>query len=94
MTTNEPQGTPEEAPAVIAEAFPAGGFLAEELEARGLSHAEFAEMIGRPVRFVAEIIDGTQDITAEAAEQIGAALDTGPQLWINLQDAYRQWKIS
>jgi HTH-type transcriptional regulator/antitoxin HigA len=94
MTASDSQGTPEKAPAVMAEAFPAGGFLAEELEARGLSQAEFAATLGRPVQFVAEVIAGTQDITAEAAELIGAALGTGPQLWLNLQDAYHQWKLS
>lgn len=94
MTTNEPQGAREEAPAAVAEAFPAGGYLAEELEARGLSQAEFAATLGRPVQFVAEIVSGTQQITPEAAELIGDALGTGPQLWLNLQDTYRQWKAS
>lgn len=80
--------------AMLAEAFPAGGFLADELEARELSQAEFAGMIGRPEQFVSEIIAGTRDITAKAAEQIGAALGTGAQLWLNLQDSYRRWERS
>lgn len=78
--------------AVLAEAFPAGGYLADELEARGWTQSEFAEIIGRPSQFVSEIISGKKEITRDSAAQIGAALGTSTELWLNLQDSYFLWK--
>src|SRR6266536_2027805 len=75
-----------------AEAFPAGEFLAEELEARGWTQAEFADILGRPAQFVSEIIAGKKEITRESAAQIGAALGTSAEMWLNLQDAYFLWR--
>ncbi|WP_308470996.1 helix-turn-helix transcriptional regulator [Rathayibacter tritici] len=65
---------------------PRGGFLADELEARGWTQAEFAEILGRPPQFVSEIIAGKKEITRESAAQLGAALGTSPEMWLELQD--------
>lgn len=78
----------------LAEAFPAGGYLADELDERGWSQAEFAEILGRPAQFVSEIVSGKKEITRESAAQIGAALGTSAELWLNLQDSYYLWKQS
>ncbi len=43
---------------MIAEAFPPGEYLRDELGARGWTIAEFAEILGRPTQAVSEIIDG------------------------------------
>jgi len=72
----------------LAEVFPAGEHLADELDARGWTQAEFAEILGRPAQFVSEIISGKKEITREAAAQIGAALGTRAEMWLNLQDTY------
>ncbi|PJI55352.1 hypothetical protein CTI14_05635 [Methylobacterium radiotolerans] len=53
---------------------PAGDHLLEELTARGWTQAEFAGILGRPVQFLSEIINGKKEITRESAAQIGAAL--------------------
>ena len=76
----------------LAEAFPAGEFLADELEARSWSQADFAEILGRPTQFVSEIIAGKKEITRESASQIGAALGQSAELWLNLQNSYLLWK--
>ena len=76
----------------LAEVFPAGDFLADELDARGWTQAEFADILGRPAQFVSEIISGKKEITRESAAQIGAALGTSAQMWLNLQDSYFLWK--
>jgi HTH-type transcriptional regulator / antitoxin HigA len=76
----------------LAEVFPAGDYLAEELEARGWTQAEFAEILGRPPQFVSEIISGKKEITRESAAQIGAALGTSAEMWLNLQDRYHLWR--
>ncbi len=77
--------------ALLAEVFPAGEFLAEELEARGWTQAEFAAILDRPAQFVSEIISGKKEITRESAAQIGAALGTSAEMWLSLQDQYLLW---
>lgn len=73
----------------IAEAFPPGEYLREELDARGWTIAEFAEILGRPTQAVSEIINGRKTITATTAKEIGGALGTAPDVWLNLQNAYQ-----
>ena len=74
---------------MIAEAFPPGEYLRDELEARGWTIAEFAEILGRPTQAVSEIINGRKTITATTAKEIGGALGTSPEVWLNLQNAYQ-----
>ena len=77
---------------IPAEVFPPGEFLADELEARGWTQAEFADIIRRPVKLVNEIIAGKKSITPETAREFAAALGTSPQYWLNLETAYQLWK--
>ncbi len=77
-----------------AEVFPAGEYLADELEARGWSQEDFAGVIGRPVQFVSEIINGKKEITPESAAQIAAALGSTAETWLNLQARFRLWQLS
>lgn len=77
---------------LLAEAFPPGDYLASELEERHWSQNDFAQIIGRPAQFVSEIIAGKKEITRESAAQIGAALGTSPEIWLNLQNNYLLWQ--
>ena len=72
-----------------AEVFPPGEFLSDELEARGWSQQEFAEIIGRPPNLVSQIINGKRAITPGTAKELAAALGTTPMFWLNLEAAYR-----
>ena len=72
-----------------AEVFPPGDFIAEELEARGWSQIEFADILGRPARLVSELIAGKRAITPETARGLGAAFGTGPEFWMNLERDYQ-----
>ena len=74
---------------IAAEVFPPGDFLRDELEARGWTQAEFAEIIRRPARLVNEIIAGKRGITPETARELAAALGTSPHFWMNLESAYQ-----
>ncbi|MGH7460492.1 MAG: HigA family addiction module antitoxin, partial [Longimicrobiales bacterium] len=74
---------------IPAQVFPPGEFLGDELEKRGWSQVEFAEIIGRPPRVVNEILAGKRAITPETAKEIAAALGTSPHYWLNLESAYR-----
>lgn len=78
---------------IPAEAFPPGEYLREELAERGWAEGEFAEIIGRPVQAVSEILNGKKDITPETAMAIGTALGTSAELWMNLQAAYRLHQV-
>ena len=67
---------------------PVGKWLADELDTREWSQADFASILGRPTQFVSEIINGKKEITRESAAQIGAALGQTAEMWLNLQDQY------
>jgi len=71
-----------------AEIFHPGEYLRDELAARGWTQGDLAKIISRPISAVNEMINGKKRITAETAKAIGLALDTGPELWVNLQTAY------
>jgi HTH-type transcriptional regulator / antitoxin HigA len=75
----------------IAEVFPVGEHLADEIDARGWTQTDLAEILGRPMQFVSEIISGSKEITRESAQQLGVALGTSAELWLNLQNDYLLW---
>nr|MDT0663519.1 ImmA/IrrE family metallo-endopeptidase [Micromonospora sp. DSM 115978] len=74
--------------AQVPDPLSAGQILGGELEARGWTQADFAAVLDRPTQFVSEIVTGKKEITRESAAQIGAALGTNPEYWLNLQDEY------
>jgi HTH-type transcriptional regulator/antitoxin HigA len=77
----------------FAEVFSPGEFLKEEMEARGWSQVELAEILGRPVKLVNEVLAGKKSITPETAVQLGDALGTGPEFWLNLESQYQLSKV-
>jgi HTH-type transcriptional regulator/antitoxin HigA len=74
---------------IPAEVFPPGDFLAEELEERGWSQTELAEILGRPPRLVNEIIANKRAITPETAKGLAAAFGSRAQYWMNLESSYQ-----
>ncbi|MCY4622421.1 MAG: HigA family addiction module antitoxin [bacterium] len=76
-------------PQTPAEAFPPGEYLRDELEERGWTVTEFADIIGRPVQAVSEILNAKKSITPDTALSLSEALGTSPELWLNLQTAYQ-----
>jgi HTH-type transcriptional regulator/antitoxin HigA len=66
-----------------------GEILQEELDSRGWSQADFADIVGRPVQAVNEIIAGKKAITPDTAVAFSKALGTSPEYWLNLESAYR-----
>ena len=71
-----------------AMAFPPGDYLRDELEERGWTEKEFAEILGRPVQTISEILNGRKQIVPDTALAIGEALSTSAEVWIGLQTAY------
>ena len=74
---------------IPAEVFPPGEFIREEIEERGWTQEDLAEILGRPLRLVNEIIMGKRGITPKTANGIAAAFGTSAQLWMNLESMYR-----
>jgi len=72
----------------VAEPMPVGRLLSMEIDEHRWTHAEFAAVIGRPVQFVSEIVNGKKEITRESAAQIGAALGQTAEFWLRFQDQY------
>lgn len=66
-----------------------GEILQEELDVRGWTQGDFAEITGRPLQAINEIITGKKAITPETAILFSEALGTSPEFWLNLESAYR-----
>lgn len=66
-----------------------GEILQEELEVRNWTQADLAEILGRPVQAINEIIAGKKAITPDTALALSEALGTSPEYWLNLESAYR-----
>jgi HTH-type transcriptional regulator/antitoxin HigA len=75
---------------VPAEVFPPGGFIREELEARGWTQGDLAQIMDRPLRVINELIAGKKLITPETARGLAEAFgDNDPLYWMNLDSTYR-----
>lgn len=66
-----------------------GEILQDELEARGWTQADLAQILGRPVQVVNEIVAGKKTITAETAIALSKALGTSAEYWLKLDALYR-----
>lgn len=71
------------------EVFSPGEFIRDELEERGWTQNDLANIMGRPLRTVNEIIAAKKGITPETAIGLADAFGTSAELWLNLESAYR-----
>jgi HTH-type transcriptional regulator/antitoxin HigA len=78
----------------VAQVFPPGEFIREELEARGWSQVDLAEILARPQRLVSELISAKRSISPETAKGLGEAFGTGGQFWMNLETAYQLAQVT
>ncbi|MBX3029446.1 MAG: HigA family addiction module antidote protein [Chloroflexi bacterium] len=66
-----------------------GVILSEEfLRPLGITQVAFAAHLGVPVQRINELIRGKRGVTPETAWLLSQALDTTPELWVNLQAAH------
>jgi addiction module HigA family antidote len=65
-----------------------GEILADELEFMGLSVEQLAQYIKVSDRTIEELLRGQFDLTADIALRLGYFLNTGAEMWMNLQKAY------
>ncbi len=78
----------------VAEIFRPGVFLEEELETRGWSQIDLAEILGKSSTDINLIVKGKRSITPEMAIALGDAFDTGAELWMNLETQYQLSKAT
>jgi len=74
-------------------AFPPGDFIREELEARGWTQRDLAEIIGCPVQAISAIVNARKQITPQTAVALAAALGTSASFWLDLQTAYQLARV-
>lgn len=68
-----------------ARAVPPGQLIQRELDARGWTQNDLAEVMGRPAQAISEIITGKKQITAETAIELGEAFGVDAAFWSSLQ---------
>ncbi len=65
-----------------------GKFLADELEALGMSGAQLAEILHVPANRIYQILKGQRALTADTALRLSQWLGTSAEMWLNLQKLY------
>ena len=75
----------------VAQAFPPGEFIKEELEARGWTQGDLARIIGRQDSVVSALINGKRSVSSEIADELASAFGTSAALWTNLQASYDRY---
>lgn len=75
----------------VAEAFPPGEFIKEELEARGWTQDVLAEITGIAAPVISNIIKAKRAISVDIASSLAAAFGTTAQFWMNLETSYQLW---
>jgi plasmid maintenance system antidote protein VapI len=68
---------------------PLGRILSRELDVRGWTQKDLAEVMNRPAQAIDEIIRGIKQIPPEIAYALSEALGTSPDFWANLESKYR-----
>jgi HTH-type transcriptional regulator/antitoxin HigA len=73
----------------LAEVFPPGEYIREEMEERGWIQNDLAAIMGRTQRHVSELVQGIRSVTPRTAQELAAAFDTSPEFWMNLETIYQ-----
>jgi len=71
-----------------ARAVSPGRIIQRELDARGWTQNDLADVMGRPSQAISEIINGKKQITAETALELGEAFGVDASFWSSLQSSY------
>jgi HTH-type transcriptional regulator / antitoxin HigA len=71
-----------------------GVFIKRELERRSWPQATLAEILGKPLAALNEVIKGKRSITPEMAMVLGNAFGQQPALWMHREAAYRMSLLS
>ncbi|MCP4285540.1 MAG: HigA family addiction module antidote protein [Gammaproteobacteria bacterium] len=70
-------------------AVPPGMYLTEVTEEMGMSQAELARRMGRPIQAISEIANGIKSITPDTALQLEQVLGVPANIWTGLEAEYQ-----
>jgi HTH-type transcriptional regulator/antitoxin HigA len=73
----------------VAQAFPPGEFIKDELEARGWTQEDLAEITGMDSPVISNIINAKRAISPDVASSLAATFGTTAQFWMNLETSYQ-----
>jgi HTH-type transcriptional regulator/antitoxin HigA len=73
----------------LAETFPPGDVIKEELEERGWTQRDLADIMGVQPSIVSALVKGTKPISLDLARNLAAAFGNSAQFWVNMDTAYR-----
>jgi len=73
-------------------AVPPGDYLTEITEEMGMSQAELARRMGRPVQAISEIANGIKSVTPDTALQLEQVLGVPAHIWTGLESEYQLTK--
>jgi addiction module HigA family antidote len=65
-----------------------GKFLADELDALGMSAQQVAAVLHVPANRIYQLLKGQRALTADTALRLSQWLGTSAEMWINLQKLY------
>lgn len=68
-----------------------GETLLETIDALGMTEADLASRMGRPVEAVSDIVSGEAPITPETASALEKVLGVPAQFWNNRERHYREY---
>lgn len=73
---------------VSAEPFHPGEYISDEMEARGWTQNDLADVLGINRQMLLRLLKGQSAVSPETATKLGAAFEQSPEVWMNLQTAY------
>lgn len=73
---------------------PPSDFIEEELEARGWTQEDLADILGYTPQTINKLLTGKSSITPSFALALGKAFDQTPQFWLNLESLYQIHRLS
>lgn len=68
---------------------PPGRIIKRELDARGWTQKDLAQIMDRPEQTISQIVNAKKRITPETALQLAAAFGTSAEFWLNLEASYQ-----
>ncbi|HEY9799218.1 MAG TPA: HigA family addiction module antitoxin [Leptolyngbyaceae cyanobacterium] len=70
---------------------PGGLIKRQYLEPLNITITDFADIIGVSRKTMSEIVNERASVTPDMALRLSTALQTTPELWLNLQQKYDLW---
>ena len=72
-----------------------GGVLRRlDMEPRGVTVTQLAKAIGVSRTMLSQVVNGRARITPDLAVRLSRALDTSPDVWLNMQAQYDLWQAA